>query len=66
MVKIGDVLRLPVSSEMECDNGKRKGMAKRYADGTCIYVHPKERFAVFDFGYKRETFYIADLKAMGF
>lgn len=66
MVKIGDVLRIPVSSEMEFDKGKRKCMTKRYANGTCIYVHPKGRFAVFDFGDKKETFYISDLKAMGF
>jgi len=63
MVKVGDVLRLPVATESVNDGTRR--MITRYENGVCIFVHPKGRFATFDFGWQRESFSMNDLKSMG-
>lgn len=55
MVKIGQKMMLSIYTETE-QRGTGKTAVKIYAEGTCIYVHPLNRFAVFDFGGFRESF----------
>lgn len=54
MIQIGDKMRLSVSSHEET-RGRQKFSVKDYAEGTVIYIHPKNRFVVFDFGWFRES-----------
>lgn len=54
MIHIGDKMRLSVSSHEET-RGRQKFSVKDYAEGTVIYIHPKNRFVVFDFGWFRES-----------
>lgn len=49
MIQIGDKMRLSISSHEET-RGRQKVFIKDYAEGTVIYIHPKNRFVVFDFG----------------
>lgn len=55
MVKIGQKMMLSIYTEIE-QRGSSKIAVKIYADGTCVYVHPLNRFCVFDFGEFRESF----------
>ena len=55
MIQIGDKMRLSISSHEET-RGRQKVFIKDYAEGTVIYIHPKNRFVVFDFGGFRESF----------
>lgn len=54
MIQIGDKMRLSVSSHEET-RGRQRFSVKDYAEGTVIYIHPKNRFVVFDFDWFRES-----------
>ena len=60
MIQIGDKMRLSVSSHEET-RGRQKISVKDYAEGTVIYIHPKNRFVVFDFGWFRESISPAEI-----
>lgn len=60
MIKIGQQVIL--SAESQEDGKKRE---KVQVAVTCVYIHPKRRFAVFDFGWCRESFTEAQLNDMG-
>lgn len=61
MVQIGDKIRLSVCSHEETI-GRKKVFVKDYAEGTVIYIHPKNRFVVFDFGWCRESIRPEDIE----
>ena len=60
MIQIGDKMRLSISSHEET-RGRQKFFIKDYAEGTVIYIHPKNRFVVFDFGWFRESIIPAEI-----
>lgn len=60
MVKVGQKVTLSVESQ---EDGKKKTKVRTAA--VCIYVHPKNRFALFDFGWGRECFTEKQLEGMG-
>ena len=53
-MQIGDKLSLSIVCHEE-NRGHSKVFVKEYAVGTVIYIHPKNRFVVFDFGWFRES-----------
>lgn len=55
MFQLGQEMNLPVGMQEEND-GRKKTRKKIYAVGTCVYIHPKNRFALFDFGNFRQCF----------
>lgn len=60
MIQIGDKMRLSISSHEET-RSRQKFSVKDYAEGTVIYIHPKNRFVVFDFGWFRESISPAEI-----
>lgn len=60
MIKAGQSVTLTVESQ---EDGKKR--EKVQAAAICVYIHPKRRFAVFDFGWCRESFTEAQLQDMG-
>ena len=60
MIQIGDKMRLSISSHEET-RGRQKVFIKDYAEGAVIYIHPKNRFVVFDFGWFRESISPAEI-----
>lgn len=60
MIKAGQSVTLTVESQE--DGKKRK---KVQVAAICVYIHPKRRFAVFDFGWCRESFTVAQLQDVG-
>lgn len=59
MVKVGQKITLSVESKED-----KKKKTKVRAAAVCIYVHPLNRFAVFDFGWGRECFTEKQLESM--
>lgn len=62
MVKIGQKMKLPIEIDEE-DAWKKKMAKKTMVEGVCIFVHPKGRFATFDFGSHRQCFRFDELEA---
>ena len=60
MIKVGQKITRSVESQED-----RKKKTKVRTAAVCIYVHPLNRFAVFDFGWGRECFTERQLKGMG-
>lgn len=60
MIQIGDKMWLSISSHEET-RGRQKFSVKEYAEGTVIYIRPKNRFVVFDFGWFRESISPAEI-----
>lgn len=60
MIKVGQKVTLYVESQED-----RKKKTKVRVAAACIYVHPLNRFAVFDFGWGRECFTEKQLESMG-
>lgn len=60
MIQIGDKMWLSFSSHEET-RGRQKFSVKDYAEGTVIYIRPKNRFVVFDFGWFRESISPAEI-----
>mgnify|MGYP003565636341 FL=1 len=60
MIQIGDKMWLSISSPEET-RGRQKFSVKDYAEGTVIYIRPKNRFVVFDFGWFRESISPAEI-----
>lgn len=65
MPKIGKSYRLPIAKEEVRVGGKKKEFVPVYADGRCVYIHPKNRFAVFDFGTFRQCFTFQEIASQG-
>ena len=59
-MQIGDKLSLSIACHEE-NRGRSKVFIKEYAVGTVIYIHPKNRFVVFDFGWFRESISPAEI-----
>lgn len=53
-MQIGDKLSLSIACHEE-NRGRSKVFVKEYAEGTVIYIHPQNRYVVFDFGWFRES-----------
>lgn len=60
MIKVGQRVTISVGTQ---EDGKKREKVQGAA--TCVYIHPKRRFAVFDFGWYRESFTEAQLNDMG-
>lgn len=60
MIKVGQRVTLAIESQ---EDGKKR--EKVQAAATCVYIHPKRRFAVFDLGWCRKSFTEAQLQDMG-
>ena len=60
MIKVGQ--RVTLTADSQEDGKKRKRIQ---VAAICVYIHPKRRFAVFEFGWCRESFTEAQLQDMG-